>query len=122
MNQATKRNNACSIEKETNGLPTFKISGWLDANTSPEIGLKLFGAIEAGSIHIIVDFENVHYISSAGLRMFLKAYRKCAESGGLIVLCGMRDFIEEIFEISGINSFIPVVETVDEAMKCFNIG
>ncbi len=78
MNQATKRNSACIIEKEINGLHTFKISGWMDANTSPEIGLKLFGAIEAGSIHII-------------------------------------------FEISGIISIIPVVETVDEAMKCFKI-
>jgi anti-sigma B factor antagonist len=61
------------VEKNQNGICILGLLGRLDSNTSPEFEKKIFGVIEDGTRNVIVDFESLDYISSAGLRVLLKA-------------------------------------------------
>ncbi len=105
------------IEKEQEGVYIFRLKGRLDSKTSPEFEQKVFDAIEKGSKNMIVDFENLDYISSAGLRVILKATKDLKRSEGKFVLCSMKDYVKEVFEISGFDSFLPIVGTMDDAFK-----
>lgn len=105
------------IEKKESGICVFKISGRLDANTSPELKEKIVEAIRKGSRYMIIDFEDLDYISSAGLQVILKAAKDLKRSEGKIVLSSMQDYVKEIFEIAGFNSFLPIVSTMDDALK-----
>jgi anti-sigma B factor antagonist len=105
------------IEKEENGKSVFKLAGRLDSKTSPEFEKKIFDAIEKGSKDMVVDFENLDYISSAGLRVILKATKDLKRSEGSFILCSMKDYVKEVFEISGFDSFLPIVTTMDEALQ-----
>ena len=105
------------FEKEEKGVSIFKLAGRLDSKTSPEFEKKIFDAIDKGSKQMIVDFGDLDYISSAGLRVILKATKDLKRSEGNFVLCSMKDYVKEVFEISGFDSFLPIVSSMDEALQ-----
>ncbi len=95
----------------------FKLNGRLDSNTAMGFEQKLFESIENGEQRLILDFQDLDYISSAGLRVILKATKSLKSSDGKLVLCAMQDYVKEVFEISGFDSFLPIEATVDDAVK-----
>ena len=107
------------IEKRQDGISIVKLLGRLDSNTSPEFEERLFGVIEDGERSVVVDFEELDYISSAGLRVLLKAAKELKRSQGKIVLCSMKDYIKEVFEIAGFVSLFPIVSSLGDAIKQF---
>ncbi|MDP4856857.1 MAG: STAS domain-containing protein [Desulfobacterales bacterium] len=104
------------IENQKEGISIFKLNGRLDSNTSPALEKKLVSAIENGTRNMVIDFENLDYISSAGLRIILKTTKDLKRTEGNIVLCAMQDYVREVFEIAGFDTFLPIFSTVDEAL------
>jgi anti-sigma B factor antagonist len=107
------------IEEIQDGIKIFRLKGRLDSNTSPELEDKLFQAISDGSKKIIVDFEDIDYTSSAGLRVVLKASKTLGREDGRLILCSMHKYIREIFKTTGIDKFVQILDTMDEALKAF---
>jgi anti-sigma B factor antagonist len=105
------------IETKHDQFHVFKLNGRLDSNTAMGFEQKLFECIENGTRRMILDFEQLDYISSAGLRVILKATKNLKGAQGKLVLCAMQDYVKEVFEISGFDSFLPIVSTMDDAMK-----
>jgi anti-sigma B factor antagonist len=107
------------IEKRLNEIIIFKLNGNLNSNTSPELEDKIFEAIKNESKNMILDFEDLDYISSAGLRVIMKAAKNLKQSEGMIVLCSMQDYVKEVFEIAGFDAYLPIVSTMDDALNQF---
>ena len=107
------------IEDEKNGISIFKLNGRLDSNTSQGFEKKIFQAITDGSKHMVIDFKDLDYISSAGLRVILKATKALKREDGSIMLCSMQDYVKEVFEIAGFDSFLPIVPGIEDALKSF---
>lgn len=107
------------IEEKQDAISIFKLNGRLDSNTSQGFEKKIFDAISDGSKNMIVDFKDLDYISSAGLRVILKATKALNREEGKIMLCSMQDYVKEVFEIAGFDSFLPIVATMDEALRSF---
>jgi anti-sigma B factor antagonist len=107
------------IEKKQEGISIVQLLGRLDSNTSPEFEQRLFKVIEDGERSVIVDFGELDYISSAGLRVLLKAAKQLKRSQGKIVLCSMKDYIKEVFEIAGFVALFPIAPSVGDAIKKF---
>lgn len=103
-------------ETQQNNVKVFRLSGRLDSNTSPTLEKKLNEAIENGIHNMVIDFEKLDYISSAGLRIILKTTKDLKKRDGDIVLCAMQDYVKEVFEIAGFDSFLPIVPEVDDAV------
>ncbi len=107
------------IEEKHEAISIYKLNGRLDSNTSQGFEKKIFDAISDGSKNMIVDFKDLDYISSAGLRVILKATKALNREDGKIMLCSMQDYVKEVFEIAGFDSFLPIVGSMDEALKSF---
>ena len=107
------------IEKKHNEIDIFELNGRLDSNTSPEFEKTIFSAIESGSKQMVVNFENLDYISSAGLRVILKAAKELKRTEGVFILCSMKDYVKEVFEISGFDTFLPIESNLDAAFNKF---
>lgn len=105
------------IEEKHDTISIFKLNGRLDSNTSQGFEKKVFDAISDGSKNMIVDFKDLDYISSAGLRVILKATKALNREEGKIMLCAMQDYVKEVFEIAGFDSFLPIAATLDDALK-----
>ena len=107
------------IEENQSGINIFKLNGRLDSNTSQGFEKKIFQAIDDGSKNMIIDFKDLEYISSAGLRVILKATKALKREEGKMMLCHMQDYVKEVFEIAGFDSFLPIVGTMDDALQAF---
>ena len=78
-----------------------KLNGRLDTNTSPDLETSLVGILDKGNENLLINFENLTYISSSGLRVFLVAAKLLDEKGTKLNFCGMKDYIKEVFDIAG---------------------
>ena len=107
------------IEEKQHDINIYRLIGRLDSNTSPRLEQKLFQAIFEGAKKMVVDFKDIDYISSAGLRVILKAFKALQREDGRIILCSMQKYVREIFEMTGIDSFVPTLDTMDDALKAF---
>ena len=89
-----------TIEKKFNqeGV-TLAVSGRLDTQTAPELENEL-DAVLSGLKELTFDMTNLEYISSAGLRVILKA-QKAMNTQGSMKLTGVNDSIMEVFDITG---------------------
>lgn len=86
------------INKTLNGESlVVELAGRLDTTTAPE----LEAALELDGIKdLALDFSNLEYISSAGLRVILAAQKKMSSQGQMVVK-NVNETIREVFEITG---------------------
>ncbi|MBR5308807.1 MAG: STAS domain-containing protein [Clostridia bacterium] len=89
-----------TIEKKINAeAATLIVSGRLDTQTAPELENEL-DAVLPGLKDLTFDMTNLEYVSSAGLRVILKA-QKAMNAQGSMKLTGVNDSIMEVFDITG---------------------
>ena len=89
-----------TIEKIVNGAElTIALNGRLDTTTAPQLEAELKHSI--GGVELLVlDFAELEYLSSAGLRVLLAAQKVMNKQGEMIVR-HVNETISEIFEVTG---------------------
>ena len=85
------------IVEVVNTTANLKVEGRLDTITAPELE-KSINEVEAKEI--VLDLENLEYISSAGLRVLLSAHKKFVKLNGMKVV-NVKPDVMEIFEMTG---------------------
>ena len=85
---------------------TLNVSGRLDTTTAPALESAISETTDTCE-QLVLDFANLEYISSAGLRAILKAQKTMSEKGGL-KLVHVSETIMEIFEITGFSDFLTI--------------
>lgn len=88
--------------KNEEGISVLSISGRVDASNSGQIHDRIMDEIEQGKNKVVVDFSDVSYISSAGLRVLLYASKALNKKEGSFAICSVNDSILKIFQISGL--------------------
>ena len=84
---------------------TVKVEGRLDTMTSPELESELSNETPE---KLILDFSDLEYISSAGLRVLLSAQKRANASGGEMVVRGCGEAILDVFEVTGFGDFLTI--------------
>ena len=85
---------------------TLALEGRLDTTTAPALEEELKNSLE-GVAELTLDFEKLDYISSAGLRVLLKAQKKMNTVGSMKVT-HVNDAIMEVFTITGFDSILTI--------------
>ena len=95
------------IRKETNaGTLNIAISGRVDTTTAPALENELKDSYDSCE-SLILDFAQVEYISSAGLRVLLSAQKVMSKKGGMKLVNVSQD-IMEIFEVTGFTDILTI--------------
>ena len=90
-----------TISKEKNGESlVIRLKGRLDTLTAPSLEEEVKHSLN-GITELIFDFENLEYVSSAGLRILLSAY-KIMRNQGTMKIVKANDIIQEVFEVTGL--------------------
>ena len=84
---------------------TFLLEGRIDTQTAPELQKEIEGALE-GVTDLVLDFTQVGYISSAGLRTVLTAQNWMDARNGSMVLRGCNKNVLGVFKVTGFDSFL----------------
>jgi len=110
----------CLIEMEQVGnVQVLKISGKLDALSSHEAEKQVREFIAASEARVLLDFAEVLYMSSAGMRMLLSVYKHVTENSGHLAVCSLADEISGILRMSGFEGVICVYPDRTQALDSF---
>lgn len=89
-----------NITKNKDGSKlTLTLEGRLDTTTAPQLEGELKSTLE-GVTNLEFDFQNLEYLSSAGLRVLLTA-QKTMNKQGKMVIRHVNETIQEVFEVTG---------------------
>lgn len=105
--------------RESQGIHIIAFEGNLDTNTSPEAESVINELIDAGKQKVLVNFEQLNFISSAGLRVLLATVKKLNASNGELRICSLNATVQEVFDISGFVTILNVKNTEEEALSSF---
>ena len=93
--------------------------GHIDSSNADRFQRIVESGIDAEDQALILDFERVFFISSAGLRISLVLSRKFNESGKKFGVCTLSDPIRNVLAISGFDQVIPIYESRAAAINAF---
>ena len=101
MTAAANKESDMEITKETiDGVVVVSPVGRVDSNSAREVEEALLPLFDSPA-PVVVDFAQLNYISSAGLRVLLLAARRSKATGTPLSLAGMSTAVDEVFKISG---------------------
>lgn len=101
--------------REESDYHLIEVSGEIDASSSIELDNALKNA--AGlHMKIIVDLQNLEYISSAGLGVFISYLEDLKKQQIKLVLFGLQDKVREVFDILGLQYLMNITDTKEEAI------
>jgi anti-anti-sigma factor len=105
--------------RDENQVSIVLFDGELDTNTSAEAEAHLDELRASGILKILVDFEKLDFVSSAGLRILLATAQQLNDAGGELRLCNLNETVQEVFDISGFSTLLMVFDSEAEAMSGF---
>jgi anti-sigma B factor antagonist len=92
----------------------------LDVTNIEEMGAELFGLIEQENRkHLLLNFTDVEFLSSAALNKLIVLDRKVKRVGGKLKLCNLRPEIYEVFAITHLENVFDIREDEREALESF---
>ena len=86
---------------------TIALEGRLDTLTAPELQKELEGYKLGELSEIVLDLSKLEYISSAGLRVLLQAFRSM-KMGGVMRVTNANDITKKVFEVTGFDGIFTI--------------
>lgn len=106
-----------AVISEENNTTIFTLSGRLDSHTAPQFEKQVRDYLTSPARHLVLNFNKLDYISSAGLRIILNTAKAYKPTPYRFITCNMQDHVQEVFEISGFDSFITICKSLDESLS-----
>ena len=98
-----------SVNKEGRH-PVLHLRGEIDFATAPNLQDALNETLSTDVEYITLDFQNVTFLDSEGLKVLLQAYQELREHGGKLNVQGCNKFVAKTFEILGVQGLFGIDE------------
>ena len=103
--------------EKKNGVLILKVGcRRIDSSNSRDFQSKLEFAVKDEDAGVVLDFGDVTYISSAGMRVILSLLKILQKKNSKLVICDMRGSVREVFSISGFDKIVDIRDSQDEAI------
>lgn len=110
------------ITEEKKGQVTIlRMKGRLDAISSPGAEKKVLEIINSGEHYILLDFKEVDYLSSAGMRMLLSTTKRLKGLTGKLVICSVNITVMDVLKMSGFDHVLDLADDEEEALRKFQL-
>ncbi len=108
--------------RKVQSVDILELNGELDAHTAPQLEDHLKKLIDENQYHIVVNCDDLDYIASAGLGVFMAYIEDIRSLGGDIKLTNMNDKVYNVFDLLGFPALYDILEKEEEAVKQFQQG
>ncbi len=106
--------------KRVDNVVVVYLAGRLDVHLSAEIEKEINKIIQNESdMHLLMNLQNVEYMSSSGLRIFVSTMRILKEQKRMLKLCNMNNAVKKIFEVVELMDMFDIYDSEEEALKTF---
>lgn len=95
--------------KENNAEQTIvALQGELDTAAVQQFTEQLESVVAEAGKKVIIDFSDLEFISSAGMRVLLKLNKDVAANGGSVCIVGMSEDIRQLFQMTGFDNILDI--------------
>ena len=95
----------------------LRLEGRLDVSSTPQLEKKMQPIIDDGHTVIYLDFSDIDYLSSAGLRLLLAKTQELKAKKGNLILFSLTDEVKEVVEVAGFKKVFTIFASEKEALK-----
>jgi len=106
--------------RENGEVNIIELNGYLDAHTAQHLEQAISELISKNKYKVVVNFEKLKYISSAGLGVFMAFIETMRTNNGDIKLAAMQPNVYNIFDLLGFPLLYEIFSTENEAVTKFN--
>ena len=86
-------------------LVTLEITGRLDTTTAPKLE-SVINELSEDTKELVFDMADIEYISSAGIRVLLGAYKKMNSNQGIMRIEKPNEMVCDVFEMTGLSQML----------------
>ena len=105
--------------KESDDILIIRLSGRLDATCAEEVREKFNMQLNLGHNRLVLDMEEVDYLSSAGIRVLLTLWKRIDKLKGKVKLACVQSYPLSVLKISGFLTIFSMYKTIREAIESF---
>tara|TARA_A100001015_G_C14539157_1_gene537217 strand:- start:124 stop:426 length:303 start_codon:yes stop_codon:yes gene_type:complete len=91
-----------SIETDSINTTKFEVTGSIDTTSSGQFEQKIWPLISKKTCNLELECSQLDYISSTGLRAFLRIAKLCASYNGSLFILSANQFVQETIQLSGL--------------------
>lgn len=106
--------------REVGKVKIIDVKGYLDAHTAPELENAFNKLIDQNNFNVVVNFDHLNYISSAGLGVFMAYVETMRENKGDIKFSNMQEGVYNIFDLLGFPMLYEFFNDEKEAIEKYN--
>jgi len=96
-----------------------ELNGELDNESADQLRANVEELINDGKINIILNFKNLSYSNSAGLRELIALYKLAASKSGNLKLCSLQPQLEDLFSFTNLKKVFSIFKSEEEALASF---
>ena len=94
------------LAEDTEGVTVLSLAGDLDADGAPVLSAELERHLRAGEVKLHLDFEDVDFISSAGVGSLIAGVGEFRDEGGDLQLINMSGDHRRVLEVLGLLDYV----------------
>ncbi|EPP34607.1 anti-anti-sigma factor family protein [Chlamydia ibidis] len=102
-----------------NDILIVALEGALDAISVPKIQDFLESRVIEGVRKLVLNFQGVTYMSSAGIRLLFSVSKLMQKQSGLLCICCVQPSVNEVVHMAGIDQLLPVCSSEQECFAKF---
>ena len=102
------------------GIALVDVKGYLDAHTFEQLDKVLNNLFKEKIFKIVVELDELDYISSAGAGVFIGVFGRAQENNGDIVILKPSANVREVFDLLGLSQIFKITEDLPAALKVFS--
>ncbi len=104
---------------ELEQVTLVEVIGRVDSLNADELGTSLSNAIDEGNTNIVLDLSQVSYMSSAGLRELVSAFKKVRRVSGDLRIAQPSTRVQEVLEMAGLDTIFQIFPTQTDAVGSY---
>jgi anti-sigma B factor antagonist len=102
-------------ERAEHGISIVVVTGEIDVATAPQLQERLHSLISEGRTNLVLDLLGVTFLDSTALGVLVGALKRCRDEQGDLHLVVSEPRIVKIFEITGLTTVFPIVDSLAAA-------
>ena len=108
------------VEKLVDGVMVLELRGRIILGPETEaVRSKIKALLEAGTLHIVLDLENIIYVDSVGLSTLISSYTSARKAGGYVKLLHLPHGVRHLLQVTRLITVFDVYEDLHEAVRSF---
>jgi len=106
-----------NIETHPSGVTIVRFAGDLDSLGTHTVQKSFESALTTRGLRVVVDLQQVEFISSAGMAMLLVRGKTLRQGGGRLAIAGANHRVSEVLSLAGFHELFEVYPTIDAAVQ-----